>query len=937
MKKNFRRLLILLLSTALLTGMIPFGTVFAAEKGDKGLDDPVFDEIAKQFADETKDPFAFRSAKGQSGKVKLNSDLPESYDLRAAEDDEGDLRNYVTPVKFQNPFGSCWGFAAIAAAETSLIGEGLATQDIDLSEKHLINFITKPINDPTSPQNGEGMYYVGKNLSLTDKFNIGGFGIFATNLFASGMGPNKEDRDVPEGLPTDIFEYKGLNGEITQNKINGKWEDYCYSDEDDWDMPESLRFKQSYTLEESYILPNPAKNVGDEEEPEYQYDPLGTAAIKEQIMNKRAVEIGFLADNSMPDDEKEGEYISKNWAHYTDTMLDGANHAVTIVGWDDNYPRENFVQGKQPPEDMFPYGQRKGETGGGNGAWLVKNSWGSGEEDFPNKGPATWGLLQGQDKAPYQAASGVHTGYFWLSYYDQSLDKPEALNFTSEVPAGGYYLDQHDFMPVTEVETAELDQEVSMANVFKAEVNEQLEYISFQTSVPGSTVEYEVYLLSPGYKTPKDGIRVASGTAGPYEYGGFHKIEVDDEVVIQKNQSYSIVITLKTPDDEYSINIPTGTLENMASFFGQPTWQKGVINPGESFVDIDGKWYDYTDEKLQDRVFNSMNYFMSLDNFPIKGYCRELPNLNMYITDDNPLKLPPYVIEWNGVTRIEGEIRLRFKKGKDSQGNVAVMPDDPKIDWSFEGDGADKVEMTRIEGDTSRVAVKAIKPGTAFLVVSAEGIGKLVIRIDIPKSGWYDVWDVGDIEYGESEVASVSNFDGSDIPAGTLTYKSANPKVATVSAKGIIKAVDTGKTVIKVYDKKGVEEQIKVRVIKTDQKMKVKGKIVKVKYKTLKKKNVKIARKKAVSVTKAKGKVTYKLVGVKKINAKKKVSGRQYKTRDFFKVSKSGKITIKKYPKKGVKKTLSKGTYKVKVKVTAKGDKNYKKMAKNAVFKIKVK
>ena len=124
---------------------------------------------------------------------------------------------------------------------------------------------------------------------------------------------------------------------------------------------------------------------------------------------------------------------------------------------------------------------------------------------------------------------------------------------------------------------------------------------------------------------------------------------------------------------------------------------------------------------------------------------------------------------------------------------------------------------------------------------------------------------------------------------------------------------------------------------KTKQKMKVKGKIIKVKYKTLKKKNVKIARKKAVSVTKAKGKVTYKLVGVKKINAKKKVSGRQYKTRDFFKASKSGKITIKKYPKKGVKKTLSKGTYKVRIKVTAKGDKNYKKMAKNAVFKIKVK
>ena len=44
------------------------------------------------------------------------------------------------------------------------------------------------------------------------------------------------------------------------------------------------------------------------------------------------------------------------------------NHAVTIVGWDDNYKKENFIDGPKPSR---------------NGAWIVKNSYGTG---FGDKG-----------------------------------------------------------------------------------------------------------------------------------------------------------------------------------------------------------------------------------------------------------------------------------------------------------------------------------------------------------------------------------------------------------------------------------------------------------------------------------------------------------------------------------------------------------------------
>jgi endo-1,4-beta-xylanase len=83
-------------------------------------------------------------------------------------------------------------------------------------------------------------------------------------------------------------------------------------------------------------------------------------------------------------------------------------------------------------------------------------------------------------------------------------------------------------------------------------------------------------------------------------------------------------------------------------------------------------------------------------------------------------------------------------------------------------------------------------------------------------------------------------------------------------------------------------------------------------------KHTKVAKKntslKVLGVSKAQGKVTYaKKGGNKKITVNKK----------------TGKATVKK--------GLAKGTYKVKVKVTAAGNANYKKASKTITFKVIVK
>lgn len=102
----------------------------------------------------------------------------------------------------------------------------------------------------------------------------------------------------------------------------------------------------------------------------------------------------------------------------------------------------------------------------------------------------------------------------------------------------------------------------------------------------------------------------------------------------------------------------------------------------------------------------------------------------------------------------------------------------------------------------------------------------------------------------------------------------------------------------------------------------LKGKKVAVKYKSLKKKSKAIKRNKVIAIKNAKGKLSYKLVAAKK--GKKSF-------KKMFRISKkTGKVVVKK--------GLKRGTYRVKVKVKAAGDAQYKASAwKSVVFKVKVK
>ena len=512
---------------------------------------------------------------------------------------------------------------------------------------------------------------------------MGGMAPTATSMFSSGIGPNLESRG-------EEYIYRGSHGWTEKAWIDGKYQNVFYTADDDWSLPESLRFTQSYMLRESYMLPSPAGHSGSGED-DYVYDPAGTAAIKEQLMNKRTVEIGYLADMFDPDHQEHGEYMSSNWAQYT-SMPFTSNHQVCIIGWDDDFDRSNFLEGQEPPE---------------NGAWLVKNSWGSEEEQFPNHGEGNWGIID--------PVSGKHTGYFWLSYYDKSLDIPEALDFDEINDGESYRINQHDYMPVNDVYAAAVKNELRMANIFRPDSCEQLRQVSCMTTYPGTEVTFEVYLLPEEYDDPTDGILMDKETES-FKYGGYHKVDLSKPFIVMKEQPYAIVVTQKTADRKYAVNVQASDNSDAV----------GIVNKGESLLFIDGKWQDYSSKKLQKKLLKKAvddADDMPLDNFPIKGYGRKLPNLSMVFSESGVLDItepgwdPMYLY-----------LSLRFKGDQNLE-----PPDDVKITWNVE-EGGDQIVEIKDGSDPSRKALLAVKCGKTRLIVTAEGIGTLIYPIDISPS-----------------------------------------------------------------------------------------------------------------------------------------------------------------------------------------------------------
>lgn len=496
---------------SLLMGFNTVGVCYAEEVNSEGQ------EYASGYIPSDLDyntPVVNHSSDGIS---TIDNVVPSSYQT-----DINYLNANYPVVRDQDPYGTCWAFSTMGLLEYDLINHNLADKNINLSPLQLAYFTYNFMQDPLGGTINDTAYYYNDNASQS-YLDTGGNYEYSIRRLSQWIGAVNES-DVPYSLA----------GSTITTPLDSKYA-YDYN---------------SVYLNNAYLI-NIKQNPDD---------------VKQMIMKHGGVGVMY--------------------SHYYDGMTSvvhpsayydngkqtggGGTHAVMIVGWDDNYSKDNFQTAEKPTK---------------NGAWLIRNSW------------------------------GFYESYFWMSYETTSLASTAyVFDCTNTRPYdNNYQLDGG-------LESYMNSSITSAYNVYTVQTKENVESESLKavsvSFTKAANVNYtlEVYTdlyakYNPSYGDKKP-VLTQSGTT---TYAGVYTIPLEKEVELKPGTKYCVVV--KTDKGAIDYEQAKATETNPGAADSKHVWDQTVsIADYLSYYKTEGSTaYSASWNNFRIKAFTTNNYKQKKD------------------------------------------------------------------------------------------------------------------------------------------------------------------------------------------------------------------------------------------------------------------------------------------------------------------------------------
>ena len=644
-------------------------------------------------------------------------------------------KNYITPVKNQYQTGLCWAFATASSIESSYLMDN--GNELNISELQ--------IGYSTSYQlsNGSNTYGLKIGDKAKDTVADGGNIYIAGNYLSQRRGVVTEKTS---GLVLNDDNYKTIT-----SSTSGKVSDVSLNE---------------YNVNDVIFYT-----------PDLHCDNNNFAvlkAIKKMVASYGSVYAQINSSTNKYLKLSESEYQNNPNIYYSGSQAD---HAVSIIGWDDNYAASNF-------ENSY------GGVPKGNGAWIIKNSYGT--EYYANKDGKLLPIKDSEYTIPVKMGD---KGYYYVSDYDSQICKAVMAvdNVTPTVDTNTYSYDK----PIVSYLGTNSGKKILLMSKYKKQKKDTEILESFNVYTLGTDDNVKIY-----YGTTTDFSKATLVAEGTAEFEGYKNIKSSKELTVADEYYIFIDYTNKSYKSPINPVYTTSSAKKYKeSLFFDENPQNGVsfysFDNGKTWIDSIGDGVNLSNSS---GTVDLLNFYVPISVFTTtKDY-----NLSISTSTDNTISAEDggSVSVTLDLKNVTGDITTKiYNSNKQDVTNKFKVTKD-----------SNKYTIAGIVGTTTAgtyTAVFTYKDAVAektFKVTSKAPSNVLVEKITIAGktevvAGGYLVLD-----------ATVTPKDATN---KVLTWSSSDIKVATVDQEGIVKAVNEGTATItaEATDGSKVKGTINIKVI----------------------------------------------------------------------------------------------------------------------------